>query len=103
MESVNLGDTRHEKHQDDVANLRASDVDTLNNMGYSQVLQRSMSKFSNFSVSFSIICPIFMTFVPIRIYAAMMQRYYSYDYCVATMSDDEDVDTSFSSTAADKG
>ena len=32
MESVNLGDTRHEKHQDDVANLRASDVDTLNNM-----------------------------------------------------------------------
>jgi hypothetical protein len=44
-----------------------------------------------------------MTFVPIRIYAAMMQRYYSYDYCVATMSDDEDVDTSFSSTAADKG
>ena len=56
MESVNLGDTHHEKHQDDVANRRASDVDTLNNMGYSQVLQRSMSKFSNFSISFSIIC-----------------------------------------------
>jgi len=53
MESVNLGDTRHEKHQDDVANRRASDVDTLNNMGYSQVLQRSMSKFSNFSIYIS--------------------------------------------------
>ena len=52
----------------------------------------------------SIVPPVFMTLVPIRIYAAMMQRYYYYDYCVATMNDDEDVDTSFfSSTAAAKG
>ena len=52
----------------------------------------------------SIVPPVFMTWVPIRIYAAMMHGYYySYDYCVATtMNDDEDVDSSFSSTA-DKG
>ena len=54
----------------------------------------------------SIVPPAFMTLVPIHIYTAMMQRYYyyySHDYCVAaTMNDDEDVDSSFSSTA-DKG
>lgn len=32
------------------------DVKTLHGMGYAQELQRSMSKFSNFAISFSIIC-----------------------------------------------
>jgi len=39
--------TDHDKHQD---------VAVLHSMGYAQELQRSMSKFSNFAISFSIIC-----------------------------------------------
>ena len=39
--------TDHEKHED---------VKVLHGMGYAQELQRSMSKFSNFAISFSIIC-----------------------------------------------
>ncbi|WP_374370290.1 amino acid permease [Tabrizicola sp.] len=37
----------HEKHED---------LKVLHGMGYAQELQRSMSKFSNFAISFSIIC-----------------------------------------------
>lgn len=37
----------HDKHED---------VKALHGMGYAQELQRSMSKFSNFAISFSIIC-----------------------------------------------
>ncbi len=32
------------------------DIKVLHGMGYAQELQRSMSKFSNFAISFSIIC-----------------------------------------------
>ncbi len=32
------------------------DVKVLHGMGYAQELSRSMSKFSNFAISFSIIC-----------------------------------------------
>ena len=32
------------------------DMKVLHGMGYAQELQRSMSKFSNFAISFSIIC-----------------------------------------------
>lgn len=39
--------TDHEKHED---------VAVLHSMGYAQELSRSMSKFSNFAISFSIIC-----------------------------------------------
>lgn len=39
--------TEHDKH---------ADVAVLHSMGYAQELQRSMSKFSNFAISFSIIC-----------------------------------------------
>ena len=35
---------------------RHDDVSVLHGMGYAQELQRSMSKFSNFAISFSIIC-----------------------------------------------
>ena len=35
---------------------RSEDKKLLNNMGYAQELSRSMSKFSNFAISFSIIC-----------------------------------------------
>ena len=35
---------------------RHEDVKILHSMGYAQELQRSMSKFSNFAISFSIIC-----------------------------------------------
>ncbi len=45
MASDDYGD--HEKHQD---------MAVLHGMGYAQELQRSMSKFSNFAISFSIIC-----------------------------------------------
>ena len=33
-----------------------ADVTVLHGMGYAQELSRSMSKFSNFAISFSIIC-----------------------------------------------
>lgn len=39
--------TDHDKHED---------IAVLHGMGYAQELQRSMSKFSNFAISFSIIC-----------------------------------------------
>ena len=39
--------TDKEKHED---------VKVLHGMGYAQELSRSMSKFSNFAISFSIIC-----------------------------------------------
>jgi amino acid transporter len=45
MASEDYGDS--EKHQD---------MAVLHGMGYAQELQRSMSKFSNFAISFSIIC-----------------------------------------------
>ena len=45
MSSDDYGD--HEKHED---------LKVLHGMGYAQELQRSMSKFSNFAISFSIIC-----------------------------------------------
>ena len=35
---------------------KQQDVAVLHSMGYAQELQRSMSKFSNFAISFSIIC-----------------------------------------------
>ena len=39
--------TEHDKHED---------MKVLHGMGYAQELSRSMSKFSNFAISFSIIC-----------------------------------------------
>ena len=36
--------------------LHADDVKTLHNMGYAQELSRRMGHFSNFAISFSIIC-----------------------------------------------
>ena len=39
--------TEHDKHED---------VKVLHGMGYAQELSRSMSRFSNFAISFSIIC-----------------------------------------------
>jgi hypothetical protein len=35
---------------------RREDIKVLHGMGYAQELSRSMSKFSNFAISFSIIC-----------------------------------------------
>ena len=35
---------------------RKEDIKILHGMGYAQELQRSMSRFSNFAISFSIIC-----------------------------------------------
>ena len=46
--------TDKEKHED---------VKVLHGMGYAQELSRSMSKFSNFAISFSIICILFCAFV----------------------------------------
>ena len=40
--------------QDDT--LHSEDVQTLHNMGYAQELSRRMGHFSNFAISFSIIC-----------------------------------------------
>ena len=37
-------------------NEKHEDLKVLHGMGYAQELQRSMSKFSNFAISFSIIC-----------------------------------------------
>ncbi|TIU54844.1 MAG: amino acid permease, partial [Mesorhizobium sp.] len=39
--------TEHDKHED---------LKVLHGMGYAQELSRSMSRFSNFAISFSIIC-----------------------------------------------
>ena len=39
-----------------MANTHSEDKKLLHGMGYAQELQRSMSKFSNFAISFSIIC-----------------------------------------------
>ena len=41
--------------QDEKA-IHAEDVKILHNMGYAQELSRSMKAFSNFAISFSIIC-----------------------------------------------
>src|SRR5262245_56326343 len=44
------------KEGDEVANVIAADVKTLHGFGYAQELLRQMSGFSNFAISFSIIC-----------------------------------------------
>ena len=43
-------------NQSDEAQVIAEDVKTLHGMGYAQELARSMKSFSNFAISFSIIC-----------------------------------------------
>lgn len=43
-------------HQSDEAQVIAEDIKTLHGMGYAQELARSMKSFSNFAISFSIIC-----------------------------------------------
>ncbi|TIR43022.1 MAG: amino acid permease, partial [Mesorhizobium sp.] len=35
---------------------KAEDIQVLHSMGYAQELERRLSRFSNFAVSFSIIC-----------------------------------------------
>src|SRR4051794_925345 len=45
----------------DEAKVIAEDVMTLHSLGYAQELWRRMSGFSNFAVSFSIICVPFVT------------------------------------------
>jgi amino acid transporter len=48
-------------HRTEEANVIAEDVKTLHSLGYAQELWRRMSGFSNFAVSFSIICVLFVT------------------------------------------
>jgi amino acid transporter len=43
-------------NQSDESKVLAEDVKTLHSMGYAQELSRSMKSFSNFAISFSIIC-----------------------------------------------
>ena len=43
-------------NQSDESRVLADDVKTLHSMGYAQELSRSMKSFSNFAISFSIIC-----------------------------------------------
>ena len=43
-------------NQSDQSRVLADDVKTLHSMGYAQELSRSMKSFSNFAISFSIIC-----------------------------------------------
>ena len=42
--------------QNSEAEILAQDTQTLHNMGYAQELSRRMKGFSNFAISFSIIC-----------------------------------------------
>ncbi len=43
-------------NQSDESRIIAEDIKTLHGMGYAQELARSMKSFSNFAISFSIIC-----------------------------------------------